>query len=124
MTTPTPISVQPVRLSNGRLARQASYSPALVERVDRLMREAGYPRTGPYAVGAGLIHGLMLVLLSVESIDGIPQEWPEPTADGVQQVNDRFVPADVELLRARFAATVPPGAPITLPVADDEEDAS
>lgn len=111
-----------VRLGDGRIARVRGYDFGHVAVVDALMTAAGYPRTGPLAVGAAVIHMALLVATSIETIDGCPLEWPTPDADAIGAFLATLAPADIETIRARYVATIPAGAAVTLPAPESDKE--
>ena len=99
------LSVNEVRLSDGRVARLLDYDEARERRVGRLMLAAKLPHT----IVLAPVQGALLALLSIGTLDGEVMQWPEPRNQAIDDFIRGFVPRDVDMLVRRYAASRPRG---------------
>jgi len=113
---PTPMDTLPttadeMRLSDGRLARVQGYTPERTRFVAHFVERVGFP-PGVVTLPLVLIHGALLALAAVETIDGEPLAWPEPTFAGVDRLMHSVRESDLEMLAQRYARSLPLGVQI------------
>lgn len=99
-----------VRLSDGRRARVQGYNPERTRFVAEFMTRTGFPPV--FSPAVVLVHGALLALAAVETIDGEPLAWPEPTFAGVDGLVHTVLGADLEMLAQRYARSLPLGVQI------------
>ena len=78
------VTADEVRLSDGRRARVHRYNPERTRFVAAFMTRTGFPSMCSPAVV--LVHGALLALAAVETIDGKPLAWPEPSMAGIDRL--------------------------------------
>jgi len=99
-----------VRLSDGRLACVQGYNPERTRFVASFMTRTGFaPVCSPAVV---LVHGALLALAAVETIDGTPLAWPEPSMAGGDRLMHSVREPDLEMLARRYARSLPLGVQI------------
>ncbi len=104
------VTADQVRLSDGRRARVQSYNPQRTRFVAEFMTRTGFPPMCSPAVV--LVHGALLALAAVETIDGEPLAWPDPTFTGVDRLMHSVRESDLEMLARRYARSLPLGVQI------------
>jgi len=106
----TSVTVDDVRLSDGRLARVQGYNPERTRFVADFMTRTVFPPVWSPAVV--LVHSALLALAAVETIDGEPLAWPEPTFTGVDRLVQSVRESDLEMLARRYGRSLPLGVQI------------
>jgi len=104
------VTADEVRLSDGRLARVHRYNPEEMRFVAEFMTRTGFPPV--FSPAVVLIHGALLALAAVETIDGTLLAWPEPTFTGVDRLMHSVRESDLEMLAQRYARSLPLGVQI------------
>lgn len=99
-----------VSLSDGRLARVQGYNPERTRFVAEFMTRTGFAPV--LCLPTVLVHGALLALAAVETIDGTPLVWPEPSMAGVDRLMHSVREADLEMLAQRYARSLPLGVKI------------
>jgi len=104
------VTADEVRLNDGRLARVQGYNPERTRVVADFMTRTGFPAV--CSLPTVLVHGALLVLAAVETIDGTPLAWPEPSMAGVDRLMHSVREPDLEMLAQRYARSLPLGVQI------------
>jgi len=86
------------------------YNPEQTRFVAEFMTRTGFPPV--LCLPTVLVHGALLALAAVESIDGEPLAWPEPRMAGVDRLMHSVREADLEMLAQRYARSLPLGVQI------------
>jgi len=104
------VTADEVSLSDGRLARVQGYNPEQTRFVAAFMTRTGFPPV--FSPAVVLVHGALLALAAVETIDGTPLAWPEPSMAGVDRLMHSVRESDLEMLARRYGRSLPLGVQI------------
>ncbi len=104
--TASPVAVDEVRLSDGRLARVRGADPAADRRIDLLLLQARFMRGG--AINP-LVGTRARVVLSIVEIDGEAVPWPpcHPSHAALTAYLNKFTAEDLESLAVAYSAANP-----------------
>ncbi len=100
------VTADEVRLSDGRLARVRAADPAADRRIDVLMLQCRFLRSGRMNPLEG---ARARAVLSIIEIDGEPLPWPpcRPSHTDLTAYLNRFTAADVEALAVAYSVANP-----------------
>lgn len=101
-------------LTDGRVAMVRPFDPARARWLRRFLEEAGIPRT----LRTAPVHACLIGLSSIESIDGQPLVWPEPTLAAIETFVRGFDDRDVRALNKRVLQTESRGSRLTGRITD------
>jgi len=101
--TASPVAVDEVRLSDGRLARVRGADPAGDRRIDLLMLQCRFLRGGQLNP---LVGTRARVVLSIVEIDGEAVPWPpcHPSHAALTAYFNKFTAEDLEALAVAYSA--------------------
>jgi len=104
--TASPVAVDEVRLSDGRLARVRGAEPAADRRIDLLMLQCRFLRGGQLNP---LVGTRARVVLSIVEIDGEAVPWPpcHPSHAALTAYLTKFTAEDLEALAVAYSAANP-----------------